>query len=591
MTVDHALQKGIEAHKAGQLQEAARLYTAILKAQPKHPDANHNMGVLAVGMNKVQEALTFFKTALESNPNTVQFWLSYIDVLIKLNRLVDAKAVLDQAKDKGATGYGFNKLGQRLKLTNEVPTKAAPMSQVKDQGQPNVLDTLKLDQALKLAKKKAKNGSMEEAKRIYQDILARFPNNSKAGDGLKPLAGGRLGKVSELHDPSEDQLKSLINLYSQGELSLVVERAQALTKQYPQAFSIWNLMGASAAQIGQLDQAIIAFQRVLAIKPDNADAHNNMGVALKVQGKLEEAIQAFNKALTIKPDNADAYYNIGNALKEQGKLKEAIEAYNKALAIKPDYAKAYNNMGIALQKQGKREEAIDAYNKALAVKPDYADAEHMLSALIGKTTNAPPRKYVENLFDKYAEGFEKALVGKLEYQIPRILTNIALNQSSNGSLGSVLDLGCGTGLVGEEVKRFCDKLEGIDLSNLMLEQAKLKNVYDKLTQSDIIEYLSKDELNFDYFISTDVFVYVGNLTEVFRLIKSRNKKPGKLTFSTEHTKKDGFYLQETGRYTHSKSYIENLCAEFKFSISHFSTANLRKEKGQFLTGGLYVLDF
>ena len=70
-----------------------------------------------------------------------------------------------------------------------------------------------------------------------------------------------------------------------------------------------------------------------------------MGVALKEQGKLEEAIEAYNKALAIKPDYAEAYYNMGVALKEQGKLEEAIEAYNKALAIKPDYAEAYIQHG------------------------------------------------------------------------------------------------------------------------------------------------------------------------------------------------------------------------------------------------------
>ena len=100
LTLDQALMKGIEAHKAGQVTEADRYYTAILKAQPKHPDANHNMGVLAVGIGKIQEALPFFKTALETNPSIAQFWLSYIDALIKLNRMDDAKVVLDEAKSK-----------------------------------------------------------------------------------------------------------------------------------------------------------------------------------------------------------------------------------------------------------------------------------------------------------------------------------------------------------------------------------------------------------------------------------------------------------------------------------------------------------
>ena len=152
-------------------------------------------------------------------------------------------------------------------------------------------------------------------------------------------------------------------------------------------------------------------------------------------------------------------------------------------------------------------------------------------------------------------------------------------------------MGCGTGLTGLQINDFCSYLEGIDVSNRMLEEAKKKNVYDKLSHSDIIEYLSRAKLDFDYFISTDVFIYVGELSEVFRLIKSRNKKPGKLLFSTEHTKKDGFQLEKSGRYSHSHNYIESLCRKFNYKISHYSITNLRKENDIFLKGGLYMLDF
>ena len=93
ISINDALQKGIEAHKAGKVQEADKYYTAILKAQPDHPDANHNIGVLAVGVGKVEQALPFFKKALDTNPKIEQFWLSYIDALIKLSRLDDAKAM------------------------------------------------------------------------------------------------------------------------------------------------------------------------------------------------------------------------------------------------------------------------------------------------------------------------------------------------------------------------------------------------------------------------------------------------------------------------------------------------------------------
>jgi len=88
LTVDQALQQGVAAHKEGKLQDAERLYRAILQAQPKHPDANHNLGVLAVAVGKPLEAIPLFKLALEANPKIEQFWLSYIDALIKWSVLM-----------------------------------------------------------------------------------------------------------------------------------------------------------------------------------------------------------------------------------------------------------------------------------------------------------------------------------------------------------------------------------------------------------------------------------------------------------------------------------------------------------------------
>ena len=118
-TLDEALKKGIEAHKSGRVQEADRYYTAILKANPKHPDANHNMGILAVGIGKVEAALPFFKTALESKPSIAQFWISYINALIKLDRTADAKAVFNQAKSAGVKGDAFGQIEKQLEGTRK----------------------------------------------------------------------------------------------------------------------------------------------------------------------------------------------------------------------------------------------------------------------------------------------------------------------------------------------------------------------------------------------------------------------------------------------------------------------------------------
>ena len=315
LTIDQALQQGVEAHKAGQVQEADRLYTAILKAQPRHPDANHNMGVLAVGVGKVEQALPFFKTALEANPGTAQFWLSYIDTLIKLKQLADAKAVFDQAKSKGAKGDGFDKLEQRLKEADQEPVEVSQVTAEATPKQPNILDSLKLDQAIKLAKKKAKDGPPEEAKRIYQDILTKFPKNKSARDGLKGLVGRPVGKASKVQEPPQAQIQELINLYSQGQLQLALKQAETLVTQFPVSAILFNIQGAVLKGLGQFGLSVEAYNKALAIKPDHADAYNNMGNALKEQGKPVEAIEAYSKALAIKPDSAEAKQNLAETLK------------------------------------------------------------------------------------------------------------------------------------------------------------------------------------------------------------------------------------------------------------------------------------
>ena len=230
LTIDQALQQGIEAHKAGQVQEADRLYTAILKAQPKHPDANHNMGVLAIVVGRVQEALPFFKTALEANLNTAQHWLSYIDALIKLNKLADAKAVLDQARSKDAKGGSFDQLEKRLNGNDEKPLVIGETATEIPPEPQNILDSLELDQAINLKKKKVKEGNPEEANLIYQDIFTKLSRNKRASDGLKGLADKTVVKSSKAYHPSKDQLQSLINLNSRGQLKRALKDAETLVK-------------------------------------------------------------------------------------------------------------------------------------------------------------------------------------------------------------------------------------------------------------------------------------------------------------------------------------------------------------------------
>ena len=118
LTIEQALQQGIAAHKEGKLQEAERLYQTILQSQPLHPDANHNLGVIAVSVNKADVAFPLFKLALEANPSIEQFWLSYIDALIKEQQFEKAKQVLEQGHEKGLRGDKIDALTKALEKSS-----------------------------------------------------------------------------------------------------------------------------------------------------------------------------------------------------------------------------------------------------------------------------------------------------------------------------------------------------------------------------------------------------------------------------------------------------------------------------------------
>ena len=355
-TVGQTLQKAIAAHKSGKIQEANQLYNTILREQPRHPDANYNMGLLLIGIGKAQEALPFFKVALEAGANNTnaQFWPSYIDALINLGKSNEAKVMINKAKEKGAKGDYFDKIKHEL------------------------------------------------------DKSENTPNASYLSDGNSAQNPSNINKMNSLQDPPQDQLQSLINLFSNGQLQQALNHASQLLQQFPQSAVLYNISAVVNAGLGLTDAAIEKYKRAIEIKPDYAAAFNNMGTTLKDQGKPDSAIKAFNKALAIKPNYADALYNLGNTLQEQGKPEEAIIAYNKSLIIKPqdietynrigtslkdqgnldgaieafrkalsiapNHAKAHYNMGNALQEQGKPEEAIESYIKALTLKPDYAKA-------------------------------------------------------------------------------------------------------------------------------------------------------------------------------------------------------------------------
>ena len=247
---------------------------------------------------------------------------------------------------------------------------------------------LKLDQALSLANKRLKEGSTEEAKSIYQDVLAKFPTNKKAKAKLITIMEISIPNMKKAQDPTQYQLETLIKLYSQGKFQLALPQADNLLMQFPNAAILHNIFGAIQAELKQYDAAISSYRKALKLKPNYAEAHNNLGNALINMGDPDIAVDSYKRAIKFKPDYAEAHNNIGNALKEKGDLGAAIVNYRRALSIDPNYVVAHYNMGAALQEQGDLDMALDSYRRAIKIKPDYAEAHYNMGVTLKVKGNA-----------------------------------------------------------------------------------------------------------------------------------------------------------------------------------------------------------
>ena len=259
-----------------------------------------------------------------------------------------------------------------------------------------------VDKVITKARSHEKKGEIVQAKKLYQSVLTVFSNNKRAQQALAAL--DTHNKNNFIQNPPQEEVNQLVSLYNQGQISVVIQKAEVLVNKYPKTLIIWNILGVSLQAQGKLDQAITAYNKAISIKPYYI-AYGNMGNALKAQGKLDKAITAYNSALSLKPDYPNAYYNIGNVLQEQGKLDQAITAYNKALSHKPDYTDAYINMGSALKKQGKLDEALKAFNKAISLKPDYAEIYNNIGLIF----------HNQGKFDQAIDAYKKAISLKPNY--------------------------------------------------------------------------------------------------------------------------------------------------------------------------------
>ena len=339
LTIEQALELGVEAHKEGKLQEAKRLYLAILQSQPLHPDANHNLGVLAVSVNQTDAALPLFKTAVKANPKVEQFWLSYIKALIKEKQFYDAKHVLEQGRREGLSGDKVDALESRFNLKTQVNK---PISAVQKKN----LSLSEKHKKLSQKKKKANNQTLKNM------------------------------------SPSESEINNLIHHYQNGRYGDAEKLAVSITQKFPKYQFGWKVLGALLLQTGKVSESLVFSQKAAKLIPQDAEVHYNLGVTLKELGRLDEAEASYRQAITLKPDLAEAHFSLGVTLKELGRLDKALASYKQAIVLEPDLAEAHSNLGVTLQALGRLDEAEANYKQAIVLKPNDAEAHNNLGVTL-----------------------------------------------------------------------------------------------------------------------------------------------------------------------------------------------------------------
>lgn len=393
------------------------------------------------------------------------------------------------------------------------------------------------------------------------------------------------------HEPGNAQFCYLLAMlyFEQDNFFQAQQWFSKTAKLAPEATPAHYNLGVIAFEQGKSEEAINCYEKAAALDPTDTDTLFNLALALKQAGRLSQAKEIYLRILELAPQESDTLYNLGVLSKDMGEHDQAIRYFEQTLKQQKDHLQALNNLGYLYHRQQQPHKAISTYKQLIAQNYNSSAAQHMLAALSGTSTVTAPVDYVRDVFDQFSDHYEESLVDKLEYRTPAMLRDMLQRNGNTSPLQHGLDMGCGTGLSGEAFHSLCPSLIGLDLSPKMLALAAKKEIYQELFEEDIVTFLQQQYHYFNLFIAADVFVYIGDLSDIFTQIQSSASQEAVFLFSTEQTKDEGFELKSSGRYGHSREYIAELTKTHDFTIIESQPANIRKERGEWIAGNLWML--
>ena len=274
---------------------------------------------------------------------------------------------------------------------------------------------------------------------------------------------------------------------------------------------------------------------------------------------------------------------------QRGEAAAAAALLVETTAAAPDFLAAWFALGEACERSAAPDEAAAAFRRALALDPaDRLGASLRLTRL-GAEPAAMPPAYVRALFDQYAGHFDRELVDQLSYRGPAVLLG-AIDEVAGGAIrfDRVLDLGCGTGLMGAAVRPRAGELVGVDLSPAMLAEAQAKALYDRLIAADLSDFLAGDVGAFDLVAAADVLVYFPDLAPVLASAARALTPDGLFAFTLEHGRGEPA-LGEGLRYAHGEGHLRDAAAAAGLAVRHLAAVSTRSEKGRPVAGLVAIL--
>jgi predicted TPR repeat methyltransferase len=282
---------------------------------------------------------------------------------------------------------------------------------------------------------------------------------------------------------------------------------------------------------------------------------------------------------------ADREYRSALECVARGDLAEAAEILRRTVELVPAFATAWFALGAIRDNLGDTPGAIAAWQRARDADPeDYHGARLQLARLgTGEGAPAMTATYVRRLFDQQAARFDETLVERLNYRGPALLLDAVRKFAGIAPrLGSVLDLGCGTGLAGAAFRPYVDWLVGVDLSPAMIAQARAKGLYDRLNVSDVQDCLDAEadaRAHYHLVLAADVFVYFNDLAPVAAAAARVLAPAGLFAITVETHPGDRVVLQPTLRYAHGEAHVRMAIGKAGLKLLRLDQASFRTEQG------------